>query len=91
VGAGKVGRAVRLRLPTGFGLLVMAGWLIEFKRCHPDIALDVLFDNRVDDLWCDQVDVVVCVMPESPEQRGASELARVRGWGWMRASAPSAS
>jgi len=70
--------AVRLSLPTGFGHLVMSDWLIEFKRRYPDIALDVLFDNRVDDLLRDQVDVSVRVMAEPPEQMVAIELARVR-------------
>ena len=58
--------SVRLSLPTGFGHLVMSGWLIEFKRLYPDIALDLLFDNRVDDLLRDEVDVAVRVMSEPP-------------------------
>ena len=70
--------SVRLSLPTGFGHLVMSGWLIEFKRLYPDIALDLLFDNRVDDLLRDEVDVAVRVMSEPPQQMVATELAQVR-------------
>ena len=70
--------SVRLSLPTGFGHLVMSGWLIEFKRLYPDIALDLLFDNRVDDLLKEEVDVAVRVMSEPPQQMVAIELARVR-------------
>ena len=70
--------SVRLSLPTGFGHLVMSGWLIEFKRLYPDIALDLLFDNRVDDLLREEVDVAVRVMSEPPQQMVAIELARVR-------------
>jgi len=70
--------SVRLSLPTGFGHLVMSGWLIEFKRQYPDIALDLLFDNRVDDLLRDEVDVAVRVMSEPPQQMVATELSRVR-------------
>lgn len=70
--------SVRLSLPTGFGHLVMSDWLIEFKRAYPDIALDVLFDNRVDDLLREEVDVAVRVMSEAPQQIVAIELARVR-------------
>ncbi|KAB0471127.1 LysR family transcriptional regulator [Ralstonia insidiosa] len=70
--------SVRLSVPTGFGHMVMSGWLIDFKRQYPDIALDLLFDNRVDDLLRDEVDVAVRVMSEPPQQTVATELARVR-------------
>ncbi|OZI18826.1 LysR family transcriptional regulator [Bordetella genomosp. 9] len=70
--------SLRISLPTGFGHMVMSGWLIEFKREYPDIALDVLFDNRVDDLLRDEVDVAVRVMSEPPQQMVATELAEVR-------------
>lgn len=69
--------SVRLSLPTGFGHLVMSGWLIEFKRLYPDIALDLLFENRVDDLLREEVDVAVRVMTEPPQQMVATELAAV--------------
>lgn len=70
--------SVRLSLPTGFGHMVMSSWLIEFKRRYPDIALDLLFDNHVDDLLREEVDVAVRVMSEPPQQMVAVELARVR-------------
>jgi DNA-binding transcriptional LysR family regulator len=70
--------SVRLSLPTGFGHMVMSSWLIEFKRLYPDIALDLLFDNHVDDLLREEVDVSVRVMSEPPQQMVAIELARVR-------------
>lgn len=70
--------SVRLSLPTGFGHMVMSSWLIEFKRLYPDISLDLLFDNRVDDLLREEVDVAVRVMSEPPQQMVAIELAQVR-------------
>jgi DNA-binding transcriptional LysR family regulator len=70
--------AVRMSLPTGFGEFVMSGWLIEFKRRYPDIALELLFENRVDDLLRDEVDVAVRVVSEPPPQLVAIELAPVR-------------
>lgn len=70
--------SVRLSLPTGFGHLVMSDWLIEFKRQYPNISLGLLFDNRVDDLLRDEVDVAVRVMSDPPEQMVAIELAQVR-------------
>jgi len=70
--------SVRLSLPTGFGRMVMSGWLIEFKRLYPDIALNLLFDNDVDDLLRDEVDLAVRVMTAPPQQMVATELAQVR-------------
>ena len=70
--------SVRLSLPTGFGEMVMSNWLLEFKRRYPDIALDLLFSNRVDDLLRDEVDVAVRVMSEPPPQLVAVYLAEVR-------------
>lgn len=70
--------AVRLSVPTGFGLLVMADWLIEFKRLYPDISLNLVFENRVDDLLREEVDVAVRVMSDPPQQMVALELATVR-------------
>lgn len=69
--------AVRMSLPTGFGELVMTDWLLEFKRRYPDIALELHFDNRVDDLLREEIDVAVRVMSEPPPQMVAIELARV--------------
>lgn len=69
---------VRLAVPTGFGQLVMSGWLIAFKRLHPSITLELVFDNRVDDLLRDEVDVAVRVMSEPPPGLVARELAPMR-------------
>ncbi|VVD62137.1 LysR family transcriptional regulator [Pandoraea eparura] len=70
--------AIRLSLPTGFGHLVMSDWLIEFKRTYPDISLELLFENRVDDLLREEVDIAIRVMSEPPQQMVAIELAKVR-------------
>jgi len=70
--------SVRLAVPTGFGQMVMSHWLIEFKRLHPSITLELLFDNRVDDLLRDEVDVAIRVMSEPPPGLIARELARMR-------------
>ena len=69
---------VRLSVPSGYGLMVMTPWLVEFKRTYPGIALQVLFENRVDDLMRDEVDVAVRVMPEPPASLVARELGAVR-------------
>ena len=69
---------VRLAVPTGFGQVVMSHWLIEFKRLYPGITLELLFDNRVDNLLRDEVDVAVRVMSEPPPNLVARELAPMR-------------
>jgi DNA-binding transcriptional LysR family regulator len=77
LGQGLHGR-VRLGVPTGYGQIVLAPWLIDFKRRHPGIVLDVLFDNRVDDLLRDEVDLAVRVMSEPPPTLVAHPLGPVR-------------
>jgi DNA-binding transcriptional LysR family regulator len=77
LGQGLQGR-VRLSVPSGYGQLVMAGWLIDFKRLYPGIVLDVVFENRIEDLLRDEVDIAVRVIPEPPQNLVARELGPVR-------------
>jgi DNA-binding transcriptional LysR family regulator len=69
---------VRLSVPSGYGQMVMSPWLLEFKRRYPDIVLEVLFENRVDDLMRDEIDIAIRVMPEPPQTLVARELGVVR-------------
>jgi DNA-binding transcriptional LysR family regulator len=69
---------VRLSVPSGYGQLAMSPWLLEFKRLHPAIVLDVLFENRVEDLMRDEVDVAVRVLSEPPQNLIARDLGPVR-------------
>lgn len=69
---------VRLSVPSGYGQLVMSGWLIEFKRLYPGIVLDVLFENRVEDLMRDVVDIAVRIMSEPPQNLVARDMGSVR-------------
>jgi len=77
LGEGLVGR-VRLSVPSGYGQLVMSDWLIDFKRLYPGIVLDVLFENRIEDLLRDEVDIAIRVIPEPPLNLVARELGPVR-------------
>jgi DNA-binding transcriptional LysR family regulator len=70
--------SIRISLPTGFGQMVMSGWLIDFKQLYPGIALELLFDNRVDDLLRSEVDLAVRVMSDPPPAMVARELGEVR-------------
>lgn len=76
LGQGLQGR-VGLSVPSGYGQMVMSDWLIAFKRQYPGIVLDVLFENRADNLR-DEVDISIRVMPEPPPALIARELGSVR-------------
>ncbi|SFM58331.1 LysR family transcriptional regulator [Variovorax sp. OV329] len=69
---------VRLSVPSGYGQLVMSDWLVEFKRRHPGIVLDVMFENRVEDLMREEVDIAVRVMSEPPQNLVARDMGSVR-------------
>ncbi|KAF1044332.1 LysR family transcriptional regulator [Xylophilus sp.] len=70
---GRVGVSV----PSGYGQIVMGAWLIDFKQLYPGIVLDVLFENRADNLR-DEVDIAIRVMPEPPPSVVARSLGPVR-------------
>ena len=76
LGQGLQGR-VRLSVPSGYGQLVMSDWLIAFKRLHPGIVLDVIFENRIEDLMRDEVDIAVRVMSEPPQNLVARDMGPV--------------
>ena len=69
---------VRLSVPSGYGQMVMSEWLIAFKRQYPGIVLDVMFENRVEDLIRDEVDIAVRVMSEPPQNLVARDMGTVR-------------
>ena len=68
---------VGISVPSGYGQIVMSEWLIEFKRLYPGIVLDVLFENRADNLR-DDVDIIVRVIQEPPLSLVARSLGTVR-------------
>ena len=69
---------VRLSAPSGYGKFVMTPWLLEFKRSYPDIVMDVLFENTVEDLLRDEVDIAIRILPSPPQHLVARELGRMR-------------
>lgn len=68
---------VGISVPSGYGQIVMSEWLIEFKRLYPGIVLDVLFENRADNLR-DDVDIIIRVIQEPPLSLVARSLGTVR-------------
>jgi DNA-binding transcriptional LysR family regulator len=65
---------VRLSVPSGYGQLVMTRWLLDFKRLYTGVVLDVVFENRVEDLIRDEVDIAVRVMSEPPQNLVARDM-----------------
>jgi len=76
LGQGLQGR-VGISVPSGYGQMVMSHWLIAFKSLYPGIVLDVLFENRVDNLR-DEVDIAIRILPEPPQQLVARDMGTVR-------------
>jgi len=69
---------VRLSLPSGYGFLVMKKWLFAFNHLYPGIALEVTFDNRVENLLRDEVDVAMRIMPDPPQNLIARHMGEIR-------------
>src|SRR5574343_2009902 len=76
LGQGLQGR-VGLSVPSGYGQMVMSDWLVEFKRLYPGIVLDVVFENRVENLR-DEVDIAIRILPEPPPQLVARDFGTGR-------------
>lgn len=68
---------VGISVPSGYGQIVMSEWLIEFKRMYPGIVLDVLFENRADNLR-DDMDIIIRVIQEPPLSLVARSMGTVR-------------
>lgn len=76
LGQGLQGR-VGISMPSGYGQMVMSDWLIKFKQQYPGIVLDVVFENRVENLR-DEVDIAVRILPEPPQHMVARDFGMVR-------------
>lgn len=68
---------VGLSVPSGFGHMFMMPWLIEFKQLYPDIVLDVVFENRIDHLIRDEIDIAIRILSDPPEALIARDMGRM--------------
>src|SRR5690554_2122277 len=68
---------VRLSVSAGLGLTVLSKLLIDFKRAHPAVTLDVIFTNQVSNLVAQHIDIALRVMSRPPENVNATALASV--------------
>jgi DNA-binding transcriptional LysR family regulator len=57
---------------------MMSEWLIAFKNLYPGIVLEVMFENRVEDLMRNEVDIAVRVMSDPPQNLVARYMGAVR-------------
>lgn len=69
---------VRLSVSAGLGLSVFSDLLIDFKRIHPAVTLDVVFTNQVSNLVAQHIDIALRVMSRPPENVDATPLATVK-------------
>ncbi|WP_266181378.1 LysR family transcriptional regulator [Dyella humicola] len=57
---------VRISVPTGFGRMFVSAKLLEFARIYPGITLNVMFNNRIQDLISAEVDVALRITAKPP-------------------------
>lgn len=69
---------IRLSAPMSFGLSRLAPILPEFLQAHPDIRLDVQFDDRQVDLVADRFDLALRIANLDDSTLLARRLCRVR-------------
>jgi DNA-binding transcriptional LysR family regulator len=69
---------VRVSVPNAFGESVASAVLLDFKRQHPAITLDVVFENRITDLIRDEVDIAVRPLSNPPDTLDAWDLGPLR-------------
>ena len=68
---------VRLSVPSGYGQLAMSAWLTEFMQLYPEVTLEVVFDNDIEDLLEGEVDFAMRVMTEPPPNLVARNMGPV--------------
>lgn len=69
---------IGLSIPTGYGQLVVGPWLIEFKQRHPGIVLDIRFENFIENLIRDNVDIAISAMSKPPPMLVGRDLGPLR-------------
>lgn len=76
--SGSLAGRVTLSLPTGYGHRLVGEWLIEFKKQHPAVVLEVRFENFIDNLIRDGVDIAVSVLSTPPPMLVGRDLGLLR-------------
>ena len=69
---------IGISIPTGYGQLVVGPWLIEFKQKYPGIVLDIRFENFIENLVRDNVDLAISAMSKPPPMLVGRDLGPLR-------------
>lgn len=69
---------VGVSIPTGYGQLVVGPWLIEFKQKYPGIVLDIRFENFIENLVRDNVDLAISALSKPPPMLVGRDLGSLR-------------
>lgn len=69
---------IRLSAPMSFGIERLSPLLSEFMQQHPDVALDIQFDDRRVDLVADGFDLALRIANLADSSLLARQLCRVR-------------
>ncbi|TMS57927.1 LysR family transcriptional regulator [Imbroritus primus] len=77
---------VSVSVPTGFGQVWLNPLLIDFKRRHPGVTLNVVFDNQITDLVSEDIDIAIRVLSRPPESLVATDLGKVD---WVLCATPA--
>lgn len=77
---------VSVSTPTGFGQLWLNPLLIDFKRHYPGVRLNVVFDNQINDLVSEDIDIAIRVLSRPPESLVATDLGKIE---WVLCATPA--
>ncbi len=69
---------LRVQLPVGFGLKVIAPFLAQFAEQCPELVVDVEFSDRISDLAEEGIDAVVRIGPTGDTRLVARKLCDLR-------------
>jgi DNA-binding transcriptional LysR family regulator len=72
-----LGGLVRVSVPPGIGHSYIQPALIEFAAQHPELSLNITFNNRLGDLVDADIDIALRIMQSPPEDLVARELCQV--------------
>ncbi|WP_193074741.1 LysR family transcriptional regulator [Pseudomonas sp. FME51] len=68
---------VRVSVPIGLGQLALGEVLLEFCKLHPDVTIQITFNNRIFDLLEEEVDISIRIANSPPGSYVARELSDV--------------
>jgi DNA-binding transcriptional LysR family regulator len=77
-GAGDAAGVVRITASEIIGAEVLPSLLAEFRRAHPDVTVELVLSNRVEDLLRGEADIAVRMVRPSQQALVARQIGEVR-------------